>query len=92
MTVKTTALSEDSAVARMVRLVEEAQTQRSHTELLVEKLAKYYTPGMFINLSNMVTCTIKCVNSLHLQKVNGVSLLLRYFQTIHARLGYNLWM
>lgn len=43
---KTTALAEDSAVSRMVRLVEEAQTQRSHTEMLVEKIAKYYTPGM----------------------------------------------
>ena len=46
MTVKTTALAEDSAVSRMVRLVEEAQTQRSRTEMLVEQVAKYYTPGM----------------------------------------------
>jgi Cd2+/Zn2+-exporting ATPase len=46
MTVSTTALSEDSAVSRMVRLVEEAQNQRSSTEMLVEKIAKYYTPGM----------------------------------------------
>lgn len=45
VTMKTTALSVDSAVARMVRLVEEAQTQRSKTEMLVEKIAKYYTPG-----------------------------------------------
>lgn len=43
---KTTALSIDSAVARMVRLVEEAQAQRSSTEMLVEKIAKYYTPGI----------------------------------------------
>lgn len=42
---RTTALSADSAVARMVKLVEEAQKQRSKTELLVEKIAKYYTPG-----------------------------------------------
>lgn len=42
---KTTALSVDSAVARMVRLVEEAQNQRSSTEMLVERIAKYYTPG-----------------------------------------------
>jgi Cd2+/Zn2+-exporting ATPase len=45
LTVKTTALAEDSAVSRMVRLVEEAQTQRSRTEILVEQIAKYYTPG-----------------------------------------------
>lgn len=49
MTVKSTALSEDSAVARMVRLVEEAQSQRSHTELLVEQIAKYYTPGIYLS-------------------------------------------
>lgn len=47
LTIKTTALSADSAVARMVKLVEEAQHQRSNTELLVEKIAKYYTPGIF---------------------------------------------
>ena len=44
--IETTALAEDSAVARMIRLVEEAQTQRSHLEKLVEKFAKYYTPGI----------------------------------------------
>lgn len=48
LTIKTTALSADSAVARMVKLVEEAQHQRSNTELLVEKIAKYYTPGVVI--------------------------------------------
>ncbi|KAG0569195.1 hypothetical protein KC19_6G072400 [Ceratodon purpureus] len=45
---KTTALSVDSAVARMVRLVEEAQNQRSKTEMLVEKIAKYYTPAVVV--------------------------------------------
>lgn len=43
--IQTTALAEESAVSRMVRLVEEAQTQRSNVEQLVEKFAKYYTPG-----------------------------------------------
>lgn len=42
---RTTALAEDSAVARMVRLVEDAQNQHSHTEQIVEKIAKYYTPS-----------------------------------------------
>jgi Cd2+/Zn2+-exporting ATPase len=46
MIVKTIALAEDSAVSRMVHLVEEAQTQRSRTEMLVEQVAKYYTPGL----------------------------------------------
>ena len=44
ISVKTTALAEDSAVSRMVRLVEEAQSQQSRTELLMEKIAKFYTP------------------------------------------------
>eukprot|EP00250_Pteridium_aquilinum_P001802 c12013_g1_i1 orf=3-998(-) len=40
--VETSALAEDSAVARMIRLVEDAQNQRSHTEQLMETFAKYY--------------------------------------------------
>ncbi|KAI5080632.1 hypothetical protein GOP47_0003815 [Adiantum capillus-veneris] len=42
--IETSALAEESAVARMVRLVEDAQTQRSHMDQLVETFAKYYTP------------------------------------------------
>ena len=41
---RTTALSADSAVAKLVQLVEEAQLQRSPTEQMVQTLAKYYTP------------------------------------------------
>ncbi|KAL3700093.1 hypothetical protein R1sor_018115 [Riccia sorocarpa] len=49
MTIRTTALAEDSAVSRMVRLVEDAQTQHSRTEQLVEKIAKYYTPVIVVS-------------------------------------------
>ncbi|KAL3685647.1 hypothetical protein R1sor_003669 [Riccia sorocarpa] len=49
LTVRTTALAEDSAVSRMVRLVEDAQTQHSRTEQLVEKIAKYYTPVIVVS-------------------------------------------
>lgn len=45
---ETTALAEDSAVARMVRLVEDAQAQRSHMDQLVETFAKYYTPTVVV--------------------------------------------
>lgn len=38
--VKTTATSDDSAVSRLIRLVEEAQINRSDTEKLVDRLAK----------------------------------------------------
>ena len=40
----TTKLSGDSAAARLVRLIEDAQEQRSPTELIVDRWAKVYTP------------------------------------------------
>jgi Cd2+/Zn2+-exporting ATPase len=42
--VRTTAVAGDSAVARMARLVEEAQTARSPTERFVDRFAAVYTP------------------------------------------------
>ena len=39
--IESTATSEDSAVARLVSLVEQAQIQRSPTEKLVESVSKY---------------------------------------------------
>jgi cation transport ATPase len=50
ISVKTTALAEDSAVSRMVRLVEEAQNQHSRMEQLVERVAKFYTPRKLNNI------------------------------------------
>eukprot|EP00268_Persea_americana_P034199 TRINITY_DN33851_c0_g1_i1.p1 TRINITY_DN33851_c0_g1~~TRINITY_DN33851_c0_g1_i1.p1 ORF type:complete len:1009 (-),score=97.05 TRINITY_DN33851_c0_g1_i1:276-3302(-) len=46
--VKTTALAEDSAVARMAKLVEEAQHNKSRTQRLIDKCAKYYTPAVIL--------------------------------------------
>ena len=46
LSVKTVALAEESTLARMAKLVEEAQSQRSSTEEFVQKFAKYYTPGL----------------------------------------------
>jgi len=43
---ETAALSIDSVVVRMVRLVIEAESHRSKIQMLVEKIAKYYTPGI----------------------------------------------
>ncbi|KAH7352087.1 hypothetical protein KP509_19G029500 [Ceratopteris richardii] len=43
--IETCALAEDSAVARMIRLVEDAQSQRSYMDQIVETFAKYYTPA-----------------------------------------------
>ena len=42
--VRVTAPAADSAVARLVRLVEEAQAARSDVERAVETFARHYTP------------------------------------------------
>jgi len=44
LVVKTTTTVENSAVARLIRLVEEAQTNRSPTETMIDGFAKRYTP------------------------------------------------
>ncbi|KAJ6853952.1 cadmium/zinc-transporting ATPase HMA3-like [Iris pallida] len=48
ISVKTTALAEDSAVARMAKLVEEAQHNRSKTQRYIDYAAKYYTPAVVV--------------------------------------------
>ncbi|KAA8535752.1 hypothetical protein F0562_030746 [Nyssa sinensis] len=45
ISVRTTALAEDCAVARMTKLVEEAQNQKSKTQKFIDQCTKYYTPG-----------------------------------------------
>jgi Zn2+/Cd2+-exporting ATPase len=54
--IKTTSSVEDSAVSRLIRLVEEAQTNRSPTEKLVDAFAKRYTPAVMLMAGLM--CTI----------------------------------
>jgi Cd2+/Zn2+-exporting ATPase len=56
MTIRTTASAEDSAVARLIRLVEEAQANRSETEKLVDAFAAIYTPVIVFIAIGM--CTI----------------------------------
>eukprot|EP00897_Mesotaenium_endlicherianum_P001465 jgi/Mesen1/1346/ME000013S00841 len=46
--VETNALAQDSTVARMVRLVEDAQAQRSVRERQVDAFAKVYTPVVLV--------------------------------------------
>ncbi|GAQ83115.1 heavy metal atpase 2 [Klebsormidium nitens] len=46
--VKTTALAADSAVARLVRLVEDSQSARSASERMVQKFARFYTPAVVL--------------------------------------------
>ena len=54
--VRTTAKSDDSAMARLISLVEEAQTNRSETEQLIDNFARWYTPIILIVALGM--CTI----------------------------------
>jgi len=56
LVVKTTATVENSAVARLIRLVEEAQTNRSQTETMIDEFAKRYTPIIVLIAISM--CTI----------------------------------
>ncbi|XP_039163873.1 cadmium/zinc-transporting ATPase HMA3-like isoform X1 [Eucalyptus grandis] len=46
ISVRTTALATDSVVARMATLVEEAHKEKTHTQGLIDKCAKYYIPGI----------------------------------------------
>lgn len=46
--VKVTKLAADSTIARLVRLVNEAQTQKSPTQNFTDKLEKYYVPAVLI--------------------------------------------
>ncbi|XP_068637123.1 putative inactive cadmium/zinc-transporting ATPase HMA3 [Aristolochia californica] len=51
ISVKTTTVAEETAVAKMAKLVEEAQSSKSKTQRLIDSCAKYYTPTvLFIAL------------------------------------------
>jgi Cd2+/Zn2+-exporting ATPase len=54
--VRTSRTSDDSAVSRLIRLVEEAQANRSETEKIVDSFAKVYTP--VVVFSALIMCTI----------------------------------
>ncbi|CAB9504971.1 Putative inactive cadmium/zinc-transporting ATPase HMA3 [Seminavis robusta] len=54
--IQTTSTAENSAISRLVTLVEEAQANRSETEKLVDEFAKVYTP--IVVLAALCMCTI----------------------------------
>ena len=56
ISVKTTALAEDCAVAKMAKLVEEAQNSRSKTQRFIDKCAKFYTPGLSLFRREFILC------------------------------------
>jgi Cd2+/Zn2+-exporting ATPase len=46
--VRVTKPASDTTLARIIRMVEEAQSRRAPSEQWVERFARYYTPGMMI--------------------------------------------
>ncbi|KAK6945733.1 hypothetical protein RJ641_013277 [Dillenia turbinata] len=48
ISIKTTAIAENCVVAKMAKLVEEAQNNKSRTERLVDQCAQYYTPAIVL--------------------------------------------
>jgi len=76
LTIRTTCTTENSAVSRLIRLVEEAQTNRSETEKIVDEFARYYTPIVIFCALCMVTVPWAFGNEKgHLWTHNGLVLL-----------------
>ncbi|MBA0795836.1 hypothetical protein Gohar_006667 [Gossypium harknessii] len=48
ISVKTTAVAEDCVVAKMAKLVEEAQNSKSNTQRFIDKCAQFYTPAIIV--------------------------------------------
>ncbi len=46
--IKVTAEASDNTIARVVRLVEEAQESKAPTERFIDRFSRYYTPGVVI--------------------------------------------
>ena len=48
LTVETTAVGEDTTFGKIIEIVEEAQDTKSHTEKLINRFSKYYTPAVLV--------------------------------------------
>jgi Cd2+/Zn2+-exporting ATPase len=48
LTIAVTHLAEDNTISRLIKMVEEAQEQRSPTQRFVDQFARYYTPAVVI--------------------------------------------
>lgn len=55
LVVRTTKTVDDSAVSRLIRLVEDAQSNRSPTEMMVDSFARSYTPSVIFIAAIMCT-------------------------------------
>ncbi|WEX10150.1 heavy metal translocating P-type ATPase [Chelativorans sp. AA-79] len=50
-----TAAAEDNTIARVIKLVEEAQEKKAPTERFINRFSRYYTPGVVV-LAALVAC------------------------------------
>lgn len=48
LTVETTAAGDDTTFGKIIEMVEEAQDSKSHTEKLINRFSKYYTPAVLV--------------------------------------------
>ncbi len=48
LVIKTTRLASDSTLARIIKLVEDAQSQKSPTQLFTDKIERFYVPSVMI--------------------------------------------
>lgn len=46
--IRVTATADDNTIARVVRLVEEAQESKAPTERFIDRFSRYYTPGVMV--------------------------------------------
>ena len=46
--IRVTATTEDNTIARVVRLVDEAQESKAPTERFIDRFSRYYTPGVLV--------------------------------------------
>ncbi|WP_011582166.1 MULTISPECIES: heavy metal translocating P-type ATPase [Chelativorans] len=53
--VRVTAASQDNTIARVIRLVEEAQEKKAPTERFINRFSRYYTPAVMV-LAALVAC------------------------------------
>lgn len=66
----------DSTLARMIRLVEEAQEARAPAQRLVDRFARYYTPAVMVVAAGMVLVPLLTGASWHTWIYRSLALLL----------------
>ncbi|MGE0602680.1 MAG: heavy metal translocating P-type ATPase, partial [Xanthobacteraceae bacterium] len=55
LTIKVTAAARDNTIARVIRLVEEAQESKAPTERFIDRFSRYYTPGVVVFAAAVAT-------------------------------------